>query len=572
MTPSFPLKPLFLSVLLALPSTAMAQSRELGGVAGAYLAMRHALSESDLPNSPPFLERLLEVEPGALPLRESLTLAQTSLGEQAAAVMNARLLLDQDPDAQLAVLVLVTDAFARQDYARVLALVEGRVQTQPMVNGMAAAWAHLGLGRVTEALAAMDDVATDPGLAVFAAYCRALALALVGDVEGALALFDDPQVGVAGSLSRRGLLARAQLLGQMDRFDEALAQLEDLFGPDSRDTRIEAMRAAYRAGQAVPFDMVGSAAGGMAEVFVVLANAMRGGDNDDDAVLYARAALWIDPTLSEARLLLGQLFDSMNHAELAIEMFAGIGADDVLHVPAMQGLAQVQAGTDDIPAAIATLEALLADHPDALVARNLLGAYLRRDGRLADAVVAYTAVIDALAARSLEPGWEIWFSRAVAFERQGLWPQAEADFRRALQVEPDQPTVLNYLGYSLVERREKLTEALDMIERAVIAEPDNGYIVDSLAWALYRMGRYDEALPHMEFAVELLPTDAILNDHLGDVYWAVGRQREARFQWRRALSFGPADDLDMDRIRRKLEVGLDQVLVEEGAEPLLSVP
>ena len=132
--------------------------------------------------------------------------------------------------------------------------------------------------------------------------------------------------------------------------------------------------------------------------------------------------------------------------------------------------------------------------------------------------------------------------------------------------------MLNYLGYSLVQKREKLDEALAMIERAVAARPESGYIVDSLGWALYRLGRYDEAVPHMERAVELMPVDPVVNDHLGDVLWAVGRKREAEFQWRRALSFlehgDAAEEVDADRVRRKIEVGLDAVLAEEGADPL----
>ena len=152
------------------------------------------------------------------------------------------------------------------------------------------------------------------------------------------------------------------------------------------------------------------------------------------------------------------------------------------------------------------------------------------------------------------------------------WKQAEADFRAALELNPDQPQVLNYLGYSMVEKQVKLDEALNMIERAVAARPDSGYIVDSLGWVLFRLGRYDEAVSHMEKAVELMPVDPVVNDHLGDVYWAVGRSREAEFQWKRALSFVDPDDenaeADPDRIRRKLDVGLDQVLAEEGAAPL----
>ncbi len=148
------------------------------------------------------------------------------------------------------------------------------------------------------------------------------------------------------------------------------------------------------------------------------------------------------------------------------------------------------------------------------------------------------------------------------------WPAAEADFEKALALRPDQPSVLNYLGYSYLERHEKLDEALGMIERAVAARPDDGAFVDSLGWGLYRLGRYDEAVTQMERAVELMPIDSVVNDHLGDVYWAVGRTREAEFQWSRALSFGPTDETEAARIRRKLEVGLDKVLAEEGAKPL----
>ncbi|MCB1328433.1 MAG: tetratricopeptide repeat protein, partial [Maritimibacter sp.] len=168
--------------------------------------------------------------------------------------------------------------------------------------------------------------------------------------------------------------------------------------------------------------------------------------------------------------------------------------------------------------------------------------------------------------------WRVYFARGITYERRGDWAAAEADFRKALALSPEQPSVLNYLGYSLVERRENFDEALDMIKRAVGARPYDGYIRDSLGWVYYRLARYEDAVAEMERAVELLPLEPVLNDHLGDTFWAVGRLREARFQWRRALSFitddTDLDELNPDRIRRKLEVGLDVVLDEEGGEPI----
>jgi Flp pilus assembly protein TadD len=179
---------------------------------------------------------------------------------------------------------------------------------------------------------------------------------------------------------------------------------------------------------------------------------------------------------------------------------------------------------------------------------------------------AYTAALDLM--RDDDPAeWFVHYVRGITYERMDQWDAAEADFRASLALNPGQPSVLNYLGYSLVEHRIKLDEALAMIQQAARAEPDSGAIIDSLGWVLYRLGRYQEAVGHMERAAALEPVDPIINDHLGDVLWAVGREIEARFQWQRALSFEP-DETEATRIRRKLEIGLDAVLAEEGADPL----
>jgi len=286
-----------------------------------------------------------------------------------------------------------------------------------------------------------------------------------------------------------------------------------------------------------------------------------------DAMLFAQAALAVNPALSDARIILAQILQELGEYDRAASEYHRIGADDPFALAAAMGLSETLEAQEQVYAALAVLQAAEARHPTSLIAPQLLGDALRRAGRHAEAIPAYTRAIEMHQAQGAAIDWRLWFARGVAYERAGQWDPAEADFRAALAVDPDQAIVLNYLGYSLVERREKLDEALVMIERAVALDPDSGFIVDSLAWALFRLGRFAEALPHMERAVELEPKDPILNDHLGDVYWAVGRYREAEFQWRRALSFGPHEDLDMDRVRRKLEVGLYEVMAAEG-EPL----
>jgi len=558
---------------IILPSLALATallsplpSLAADGTAGAFLAAREAGNANDFVRVVPYLERLLQSELAGPQLRDSLTGSYMALGQHEAAANEARALLEEITESGTAALALLAEAFAERDYAAVLELVEDDARAHPAVDGLARAWAHLGQGSMAEVFEAFDDVAGLEGMRAFTLYCRALALALVGDVEGAAAIIEDPEMGVAGALNRRGVIAHAQILGQLERFDDALALLDETFA-GAHDPRIAEMRAAYAEERALPFDLISDPAEGMAEVMAVMAAALRGGQGNFDALLHARAAEWINPGLLDARLMLGQIFVELNQPELADEVFAAIPPDSGFAIAAAVGRAQVLDALEETEAAVDVMKDVVAEFSDSMVAQQTLGDFLRRAERNEEAIEAYSRAIELLEAQGQSGDWPLWFARAVAHERSGQWPEAESDFRRALVYAPDQPLVLNYLGYSLVERRENLDEALDMIERAVEGDPESGYIVDSLAWALFRMGRYEEALPHMERAVELMPSDAILNDHLGDVYWALGRYREARFQWRRALSFGPHDDLDMDRVRRKIDVGLYEVLAEEG-EPL----
>lgn len=533
------------------------------GTAGAFLAARIAGNANDFVSVVPYLERLMESEIAAPELRDSLAGSYLALERHAEAAAEASVLMTEMPQSSTGALIRLGEAFAARDYAEVLARIEAGAQTHPAADGLAQAWAHLGQGDMDEVFAAFDRVAAQEGMLAFTLYCRALALALVGDVEGAIALIEDPETGVADALNRRGVIAHAQILGQLERFDDALELLAEGF-PTAIDPRIEEMRTAYAEGRALPFDLITDPADGMAEVMAVMAAALRGGQGSFDALLYARAAAWINPDLLDARMMIGQIFFELDQPELADLTFAEIPADSGFALPSTMARAQVLDTMGELQQAIALLEDLVARFPEAIAAHQGLGDFLRRDNRHQDAVDAYSRAIELMEAQGLSGEWPLWFARAVAHERNDQWPEAEADFRRALVYAPDQPLVLNYLGYSLVERRENLDEALEMIERAVEGDPDSGYIVDSLAWALFRLGRYDEALPHMERAVELMPSDPILNDHLGDVYWVLGRYREARFQWRRALSFGPHDDLDMERVRQKLDVGLYQVLEDEG--------
>jgi Flp pilus assembly protein TadD len=414
-----------------------------------------------------------------------------------------------------------------------------------------------------------DAVREIQGLAPFARYHNALALASIGDFESADAILGTDGAGGLG-LTRRGVIAHAEILSQLDRNSDAIDLLDLSFGSNV-DPQLAALRAALDAGEKLPFTQVRSPRDGMAEVFFTIAGALSSEGNDELTLMYARMSEHLRPDNVDAMLLTAEVLESLRQFELAETAYARVPVADVSYHAAELGRAGALRSQDKLDEATQVLRGLTESHGDLPIVHSTLGDLERQQENYAEATTSYSRALE-LFTEVTPRQWYLYYTRGISYERQGEWDKAEADFRKALELRPDQPQVLNYLGYSLVEKQMKLDEALDMIQRAAAAQPNAGYIIDSLGWVLYRLGRYEEAVPHMERAAELMPIDPIVNDHLGDVYWSVGRYREAEFMWKRALSFADweeaSEDADVDRIRRKLEVGLDQVLAEEGAPPL----
>ncbi len=560
-----------LAAIAALLSTTVlaAPAAQAFSGSGAYLAGRQAAISNDFDAAAGYFARALAHDPGNPGLMEQTALSYLAIGALDRALPIARRIEELGLKSQIAHMIVVASLVDAGDFAAVLARDPETVGVGPLVDGLVTAWAHLGAGQVAEALSAFDAVADRGGLRGFAFYHKAMALAMVGDFEGAEAIFSDEAAGAA-MMMRRGTIARAEILSQLDRNADALAMLVDAFGGDL-DPGLTALADRLATGDRVPFGQVTSARDGIAEVFFSVAAALNNEAGDEYTLVYGRVAEYLRPGHTDAVLLNAQLLDGLGQYEMAIETYKRIPASSLDYHAAELGRAEAMRRAGKPDTAIEVLDRLAADYPDLAMVHSSLGDLHRQQENYAAAIKAYDRAL-ALTEEGARSQWFLHYVRGISHERLGQWDQAEADFRAALALNPDQPQVLNYLGYSLVEKKVKLDEALDMIERAVAARPDSGYIVDSLGWVLYRLGRYDEAVGHMERAVELMPIDPVVNDHLGDVYWAVGRYREAEFQWKRALSFIKPDDTDNeakpDRIRRKLEVGLYQVLEEEGAPPL----
>lgn len=551
-----------LSMVCAVPTLAQSNS-------GSYLAARAAAIESDFEQAASYFTQALTRDPGNVEIMESVLVSQLALGRVDRALPVAKTLLKSDQASQVAGLVLTAHSVMEKDFAALQVKPAEGEGIGPLVDGLVQAWALMGEGRVSDALASFDEISQQPGLLGFALFHKAMAFASVGDFESAEEIFNSDTTGTVIQ-TRRGVLARVEILSQLGDNQKALELLQQMFS-GATDPEIEQIIDALNQGEALPFQHVNSVQDGFAEVFYSVAAALRSEAGPEYTILYAQIALNLRPDHVDALLLTAELFEALEQFDQAIAVYKRVPADDPSYHAAELGRAAALRRSGRPEAAIEVLEQLARSHGELATVHSSLGDALRQQDRFGDAVESYNKAA-ALVVDKGGPSWFLLYARAISQERQGNWIEAESDFRAALAINPNQPQVLNYLGYSLVEKQQNLDEALEMIERAVAASPDSGYIIDSLGWALYRLGRFEEAVPHMERAVALMAVDPVVNDHLGDVYWAVGRKREAEFQWARALSFVDEDDplseAKPDRIRRKLEFGLDAVLEEEGAEPL----
>ena len=560
-----PLSGAALCFALAMPVSAQS-------VAGSYLAARSAAIQNDYEQAADYFTLALARDPGNLELMDNALVAHLALGRLDRALPIAKAMESIGQTSQVTQLVLTADMVQREDYDPLLEGIPDGQRIGPLVDGLVQAWALMGTGDVSAALASFDTIAEQQGLQAFALFHKAMALASVGDFEGADNIFAaDATRSVLQT--RRGVLARVEILSQLDREEEALELIQTMFA-GSTDPEIDAVIARLAEDAPMPFTHVNNVQHGFAEVFFTVAAALRGEAGPEYTVLYAQMARVLRPDHVDAILLTAELFETLGQYGLSINLLKEVPSTHPAYHAAELGRAAALRRSGKPEAAIEVLEQLARSHGNLATVQSALGDAMRQQDRFDDAILAYDKAI-AIAEEAGGSSWFLLYARAICHERTGNWERAEADFRAALDLNPGQPQVLNYLGYSLVEKRVKLEEALEMIEQAVAASPESGYIIDSLGWALYRLGRYREAVPHMERAVELMAVDPVANDHLGDVYWAVGRYREAEFQWSRALSFmdqaESIEDVDPDRIRRKLDVGLDEVLAEEGADPLTVV-
>ena len=551
------------AVLWAIPQARAAQQQATHDQphftpAGSYLAARQANLDRDAEAAATYFRSALRSDQRNPELLEQAFYSVLAGGEIEEAARLADRLLQVDRTNRNAHLVLGVRALKQRQWKDARAHLGQAAQgpVNDLTGTLLSAWAAYGAGDVRGGVETIDKLSGPEWYALFKDMHAGLMLDLANNKKDARTRLEKAfkldasalriMQAYAGFLSRNG--ARDEALKIYQVFDQQLPRyplIVDGLAQLNRNESLPRIVDTAQAGAAEALYGLGAALGRREEE---LSLANRG-------LAYLQLALYLDPNNALALVALADLYEAMKKPELAAKIYERVPAASPL-----KRIAEIQLSidldslerTDD---AKKHLEKLIASKPDDLDAIIALANIERERMQYQECADAYGKATAQIPQPS-KANWALFYFRGICFERAKQWPKAEEQFKTALKLFPDQPHVLNYLGYSWIDRGLNLDEGMSMIKRSVEQRPDDGYIVNSLGWAYYRLGDYDEAVKHLERAVELKPVDPTINDHLGDVYWKIDRMLEAKFQWSHARDLKPEPD-ELTRIEEKLKVGLD---------------
>ena len=537
---------------------------------GAYLKARYAASAGDYIQASQYFEEAIETDPNNVTLLSAAHQVFVLSGEFDQAVSAARSLKENGATGPFLWLSLIFDEVRSGDFESALELHDAAMFSNPFLGDLLRGWLHVGAGDKDAALELFGKEMEQQFLTYVMNFHRGLAQFAFGDLESAAETFaglemdqaifleflDEYYIQYAKISVLEGDLETAERLLSRGKDEAATELVQEIISVHLEE--LEESGSFARDLEFAPED-------GIADVISLFAWLIA----SEEGVAYTRPAFimrfaeMVDREDSAVKFRIAEFLEAAESYALAAKVYESIGKDDPLRLLAEIDRVEAMYRAGDIEETFAVLDILASEFPDSERVSVALGNIYRYESRFDEAVEAY----DAALAKSPEPTVDNVFTfyfRGISLERAKRWEEAKADLNVARDLSEGlaaHPYILNYLGYSMLMEGDDIAEAEAMIRIAVEADPENGAFVDSLGWALYLLGRYDEALVELEKALKLEPTEPEIIEHLGDVYWQVGRRRDAEFQWRRALSFDP-DDEYKERIGRKLEFGLDEVPAE----------
>jgi tetratricopeptide (TPR) repeat protein len=533
-------------------------SRDLKSLtmSGSYLAARHASVERDATSAATFYRSALRTDPKNNELLDRAFISSLADGDIDEAVKLADRILTMDKSNRVARLVVGVRDLKQKKYAAAQQNINQSIRgpITDLVATLLSGWASYGAGDTKSAIANIDKLTGPEWYPIFKDLHAGMILELANRDKDAGARFerayklDDSMLRVTEAyarwLSRNKDSAAASAV--YEAFDKKLAR---------HPLVLEGLRETKAGKKLSP--LVDSPQSGAAEALYGIGATLTRRGGEDLALVYLQLALYLAPNHPLALLSLADLYESVKKPAMAIKIYERVPANSPLKRNAQIQLATNLDAAERSDEAIKILKTVTTEDPRDLEAIMALGNIERGRKKFADCAQTYSLGIDALPPNNDKANSVYYYYRGICEERSKQWSKAEADMRKALELQPEQPHVLNYLGYSWIDQGINLDEGMKMIKRAVEQRPDDGYIVDSLGWAYYRIGNYEDAVKHLERAIDLKPEDPTINDHLGDAYWRIGRTLEAKFQWAHARDLKPEPE-ELPKIEAKLENGLPE--------------
>jgi tetratricopeptide (TPR) repeat protein len=524
-----------------------------GSLLGNYLSGRVARGDHDTAAAADFYSRALAEDPTNELILEQTFLLETAAAHWDRAIELARDLVKREPNHRIAQFLLGCDAFKQGKYKEAdehfAAARQGPIAD--LTSILARAWVQQAAGKTDKALALLDTLSDADWAQFYQRYHRALIADLAGRHELARTSFaqafrkNPSTLRVADAYARHAANMKNRKLAK-----QTLRTHIAKSGPHPLST---ALLSEIEFGK-TPSLLVTTPNDGLAEVFYGIGDALAGEGGLDMGIIFLQFSLYLKPDFPIAHVALAEAYDSAKRYDLELAEFDAINEDSPLWLNVQIQKAFALNALDRVDDAKVLLEKIIAKNPKEIRPLDALGNILRSHERYGEARDYYTRAIE-LIDKPTKENWTLFYARGVCSERLHEWPSAEADLKKALELSPDESPVLNYLGYTWVDQNQNLKMAMDYIRKAVKLKPDDGYYVDSLGWAYYRLGNLQSAVEQLERAVELKPDDPVINDHLGDAYWRVGRKLEAEYQWQQSLTLKPDNDL-IATIDKKLKDGL----------------
>lgn len=525
---------------------------------GSYLAGRIARGQHDAVAAAEFYKSALDREPDNAALVEQALLMAATEGRFDLAVDLAGRLKSLAPDHRVTRLVLGLAAVKKGDFASAEKdfTAPGNGVMENLTLTMARAWMRVAQNDIAGAIALADGVKQAEWAKFYVRYHKALMYDVAGDTQQARANFeslfrsDMKSFRVALAYASHASAAGDNTLG-MAILDEHARKSAGTAHPVAAD-----LSKSLAAGEKARL-LVATPAEGVSEIFYGLGEALASEGGISVGAIYLQMAIYLRSDAPFALASLANVYETTKNYAAAIDAYNRIPKGSPLELAIDVRKAQNLNLLDRVDEAKAILDDLVAKDPNDIQPLDALGTLMRGRKRYDEAIGYYTKVIGLIGTPERRH-WTHFYARGTSYERTKQWSLAEADLQKAMQLAPDQPLVLNYLGYSWVDQGLNLQRGLKLIEKAVQLKPDDGYIVDSLGWAHYRLGNFKQAVKALERAVELRPEDPTLNDHLGDAFWRVGRRREAVFQWEQAMTLKPEPE-DAEKIKAKISQGLPEL-------------